>query len=231
MVRDNFSWETGRCLARIFHLSDYFLLSFTLYLFSRLQICLAKGGAHYGTVRRVLMQLLVALENEKEGVLQPPPSARSDKEEAQSSSPQPQEEGGGEEVEEDEKVVVVAAAPAAAAVEGEGEDSVGKEEDEAGKRMSLVGMYGQAMEVLVLKVMLALGEGEAALERVRGDKHLEGRVRQVSIFEGNFILFGFQEILPIETITISLIIDHVFLSFFFFSTHNHRPSSTPARPP
>ena len=174
----------GRRLARVSHFIQLIPPTLhSLYLFSRLQVCLAKGGAHYGTVRRVLMQLLVTLKEEEEGLLQSPPSARPGKKEAQVSLPQPQEEGG------DEGSIAssaAAAAPAAAAVEGEGEDGIGKEEDEAERaerRRSLVGMYGQVMELLVLKVMLALGEGKAALERVTADKHLEGRVRQVTLFD------------------------------------------------
>ena len=110
------------------------------------------------------MQLVTALEEEKEGLLQPRAAVTSDKEEVQSSSPQPQEEVGEGEYDKGK----------------EGED----EEDKAERRRSLVGMYGQAMELLVLKVMLVLGEGEAALERVKADRHLEGRVRQVSFFQG-----------------------------------------------
>ncbi len=90
-------------------------------------MCLAKGGAHYGTVRQVCTQLLAALVE--------------------------------------------------AAGEGHGEEEGEEQEEE--RRVQLAAMYGQAMELLVLKVMLPLGEGEAALAQVQADRVLEARLRSV----------------------------------------------------
>lgn len=93
---------------------------------NRLQVCLAKGGAHYGTVRQVCAQLLATL------------------------------------------------------VEAAGQGQEANEEEEEERRQALASMYGQVMELLVLKVMLPLGEGEAALAMVQADLVLEARLRLVS---------------------------------------------------
>jgi len=183
------------------------------------------------------MQLLVVLEEEKEGLLQPRAAIKSDKEEVQSSSPQPQKEGG-DKLEEVGVVAaaVAAAAAAAAAVAPVAAIELEKEEDEeekAERRRSLRGMYGQAMELLVLKVMLALGEGEAALERVRRDKHLEDRVRQVSLLleeEGACVYVSGFETLSVRNSFYFSSLCGLISPFSLLPFHKHRPSLMLARP-
>lgn len=86
-------------------------------------------------------------------------------------------------------------------------------------------MYGQAMELLVLKVMLALGEGEAALERVRADKHLEGRVRQVSYLA---LTLPFCIYHQIKLYLLSLTHHLLIRTHKHTHTYTHRLSLTPA---
>jgi hypothetical protein len=163
------------------------------------------------------MQLLMALEKEEEELLQLSDQSNIEKEESQSSAPQLGEEGVRDEMEE-ERVAgeAVGATAVVAAVDGEkGKGEEEEEGDRAQRRRSIRGMYGQAMELLVLKVMLALGEWEAGLERVRGDKHLEGRVRQVSfVFQvGRSIRINKPQCLPLGLLTITP------FSFSFFPPH------------
>jgi len=182
------------------------------------------------------MQLLVALGEKKEGLLQPRAAIKSDKEEMQSSSPQPQEEGGDELEEVGVVAAAVAAAAAAAAVAPVAaieEEKEGDEEEKAERRRSLRGMYGQAMELLVLKVMLALGEGEAALERVRRDKHLEDRVRQVSLLleeEGACVYISEFESLSVKNSSSFSSFCGLISLLFLLPFHKHRPSLMLARP-
>lgn len=133
------------------------------------------------------MQLLVALEKKDEELLQLSDLSNLEKEESQSSAHQLGGGGVRDEMEE-ERVVGEAVGAAAVVAAVVGEIGKGKEKcegDRVQRRKSLRVMYGQAMELLVLKVMLALGEGEAGLERVQVDKLLEDPVRQVSFnFQG-----------------------------------------------